>query len=210
MLTYRMHFIRCGSTSTEQPRRYVGQMNPPLCDQGRKQLSELKTKFIYPEADLVFSSPLKRCTQTAEILYPDQTAQTLDSLSDMSLGQFEGFSFEQLRGNADFAAWLEDSAKNPPPGGEPTPDFVLRLVGATRDMFMQMNSRRLQDAVVITHGGVIMSLLAAIALPKHALHEWAVPNGTGYTLTFTTQMWMRDGCAEVTGAVPFSEEQLPQ
>ena len=43
----------------------------PLCDEGRAQLNELKERFEYPQVDTVFSSPLLRAVETANIRFSD-------------------------------------------------------------------------------------------------------------------------------------------
>lgn len=160
-------------------------------------MHDMKKDYIYPPAGIVFTSPLTRCVKTAGILYPNCEIIKLDSLMDMNLGEFEGKSFDELRGDADFARWLENSSENIPPGGEGVVEFTRRVVEAAGDVFYMMMEKKISDAVVVTHGGVIMTLLAAIGVPQKPLHEWATGNGEGYTLFFTPQMWMRDGIAEV-------------
>ncbi len=197
MITYKIHFIRTGKTSSQPGKRYVGQADIPLCDKGIEALNEMYRDFTYPPAEVVFTSPLKRCVQTAEIFYPDTLTEKLDGLMDMNLGEFEGKSFEELRENEDFSLWIKNSFEHTPPGGEEITAFTRRITDAVRDIFIRMMEEKMTNVAVVTHGGVIMTLLAAIGLPKMPLHQWAVENGTGYTLLFTPQMWMRDGCAEV-------------
>ena len=207
MITYKIHLIRTGKTSTTPGKRYVGQADIPLCDKGTEALADLRREFTYPAAEMVFSSPLCRCAQTAEILYPDTYAEVIDGLKDINLGEFEGKTFEELRENEAFALWLKNSFENTPPGGEEITAFTTRIVDAVREIFIRMMEEKIQNVAVVTHGGVIMTLLAAIGLPKMPLHQWAVDNGCGYTLLFTPQMWMRDGCAEVFCHLPESTMQ---
>lgn len=175
----------------------MGQLDVPLCVEGEQSLLEMKINYVYPPAEIVFASPLARCVRTAGILYPDAEMIKLDSLMDMDLGEFEGKSFDELQGRSDFARWLKNSSENPPPGGEELSEFTRRIIEAAGDVFAIMMERKASDAAVVTHGGVIMTLLAAIGVPRMPLHEWATGNGEGYTLLFTPQMWMRDGMAEV-------------
>lgn len=202
MTTYRVHFIRTGRTGENAPGQYVGQLDLPLCAEGIEELEQLREDYRYPRVEMVYTSPLRRCIQTADVLYPETMTRTIDALADMHLGRFQGKSFDELRDDPDFAAWIADSAKNPPPEGEAPDAFMARIVGAVREIFGQMMEEGLRNAAVITHGGVIMSLLAGIGLPKAPMQQWATAGGTGFTLLFTPQMWMRDGCAEVFAAIP--------
>lgn len=202
MIAYRIHLIRTGSTACGQEKRYVGRTDLPLSEQGIARLDSLLDAFDYPRVEMVFSSPLSRCTETAEILYPDYRLETMDALLDMDLGSFAGKSFDELKNNPDFSAWINDSKNNPPPGGESSDAFIRRIVAGINKIFFRMMDEKMRNVAVITHGGVIMSLLSAIGMPRHPLHVWACENGAGYTLLFTPQMWMRDSCAEVYGKLP--------
>ena len=55
---------------------YIGSgTDLPLCDEGRAQLADLKERFAYPQVDTVFSSPLLRAVETANILFPGAAHQ---------------------------------------------------------------------------------------------------------------------------------------
>jgi alpha-ribazole phosphatase len=146
---------------------------------------------------MVFTSPLLRCLQTADILYPDTYTEEFHDLTDLNLGEFQGKTVEELRGTGAFEAWMQNSLLNPPPGGEKAGDFTARIVDGIGAIFSRMMEERMQSAAVVTHAGVIMTLLTAIGQPRLPLHEWKVNNGCGYTLLLTPQMWMRDRSCEV-------------
>jgi alpha-ribazole phosphatase len=57
-------------------------------------------------------------------------------------------------------------------------------------------------SAVITHGGVIMALLAAFGLPEAPMHEWLTPSGCGYTIRITPSVWMRGQKFEVIAEIP--------
>lgn len=202
MITYKLHLIRTGRTFADSQKRYVGQTDLPLCGQGREALHLLREEYRYPLAEMVYTSPLRRCRETAGILYPDTYTELLEGLKDMNLGEFEGKSFDDLKGNAVFTSWLQDSRSNTPPGGEEAAAFTHRLILCIGGMFRTMMAKGIASAAVVTHGGVIMTLLANLGLPRAPLHQWAVAGGTGYTVLMTPEMWMRDGCFEVYRQIP--------
>ena len=202
MITYKIHLIRTGSTFEGDWKHYVGQNNLPLCDKGIAALENLRAACEYPRVDVMFTSPLDRCVQTGEILYHDTYAVIHEGLCDLDLGDFTGCSPDELRGNPDFELWMQNSVENPPPNGEKAEDFTARVLFAVNEIFAQMMKERMTNAAVITHVGVIMTILTAIGLPKRPLHEWSVQNGCGYTLLMTPQMWMRDRACEVYAHIP--------
>ena len=71
MKTFKLHLIRHGITAGNLQGLYIGSgTDIPLCDEGRAQLADLKERFEYPQVDTVFSSPLMRAVETANILFP--------------------------------------------------------------------------------------------------------------------------------------------
>ncbi|MBR6701947.1 MAG: histidine phosphatase family protein, partial [Clostridia bacterium] len=87
--------------------RYIGHTDVSLSQTGKDELTAICDEYGYPEVESVFSSPLKRCTETAGIIYPDKTPIIIEDLSEMNFGEFEGKTAEELKSNEAFAGWLE-------------------------------------------------------------------------------------------------------
>lgn len=88
------------------------------------------------------------------------------------------------------------------PGGETGEQFQHRVQHAFEALVEDMMRHKDTEAVVCTHGGVIMLLMAAYALPRAPMHEWAAENGGGFTLRITPTLWMREPVAEAIDTVP--------
>lgn len=58
------------------------------------------------------------------------------------------------------------------------------------------------EAVIVAHGGVITTLLAAYGLPKAPYYDWLMANGCGYSMRIIPGLWMRDNVAEVYQKIP--------
>ena len=67
MKSYIIHFIRHGSIDDTLAGKYIGTTDAPLSDRGRMDLKKLDYEYKYPGTQVVFTSPLKRCTETAKI-----------------------------------------------------------------------------------------------------------------------------------------------
>lgn len=65
----RVVLIRHSKTAGNLKGRYIGTTDEPLCEEGIRLL-EGKT---YPAAELVYVSPMKRCRETASLIYPTLT-----------------------------------------------------------------------------------------------------------------------------------------
>ena len=99
----KLIFIRHGKTAGNLERRYIGRTNEPLCDEG---IAEILGKE-YPDADIVVASPMKRCVQTAELIYPHKEIKLMPSLRETDFGDFEGLNYEQLCNVISYRSWIE-------------------------------------------------------------------------------------------------------
>ncbi|MBR3844651.1 MAG: histidine phosphatase family protein, partial [Clostridia bacterium] len=70
MKTYKVHLIRHGRESAKGVVRYIGRTDLPLTAKGREELEQMVAEEPFPPVDAIYSGPLLRCRQTAEILYP--------------------------------------------------------------------------------------------------------------------------------------------
>ncbi|RPF48078.1 alpha-ribazole phosphatase [Hydrogenoanaerobacterium saccharovorans] len=204
MITYKIHFIRHGITEGNLKGLYVGRTDTPLCDDGRKKLLDLKENCGYPDIQKLYVSPLTRCRETAEIIYPDSFTEIVQNFTEYDFGAFEGKAISELKTDPAFNAWIDSGMKTPPPGGESSTDLEQRISDALEYVFENMMKNKLTSVGVITHGGVIMTLMAKYAYPKREKpYDWIVPNGTGFTILMTPQMWMRDEGFEVYEPIPY-------
>lgn len=199
----KLHLIRHGITQGNLDGLYVGSgTDLPLCGEGRAQLQELKQQFAYPKVSLVFTSPLLRATQTAEILFPGVRTIELQDLREMAFGKFEGRSVQELVKDPEFAAWMDPTSHAVPEGAEDRVAFYNRTGEMLMKMFEYMLKTHTEEAACISHGGVIMSMLAQHALPQRAPEQWMTDPGAGYSVRCDAQMWMRDHLAEAYDVVP--------
>ena len=203
MKYYKLHLIRHGLTAGNLQGLYIGSGSDlPLCDEGRAQLKTLKKDFDYPVVPLVFTSPMKRATETAEILFPGVRQIELDDLREMAFGKFEGRAVQELVKDPEFAQWMDPTSRTVPAGAEDRQMFFNRTSSMLMKMFEYMLRTHTEEAACVTHGGVIMMLMAAYALPRAPMHEWAADDGCGFTLRITPSLWMREPVAEAEAVIP--------
>ena len=106
MKSYTIHFIRNALTDENLEGRYIGHTDVEIGEEGRAQLGQMKDDLIYPPVDAAFTSPLKRCTETAKILYPDNKPIVIEGLIEYNFGEFENKTAEELEKNEYFPAGL--------------------------------------------------------------------------------------------------------
>lgn len=208
MKNYKIHFIRHGMTQANKEGRYVGSRTDyEICNDGMRELIDLRESYEYPPVGIVYTSPMARCIQTAGIVYPGRELMTVPQLREVDFGDFEGKTIGELKDNEDYRNWLANAHETAPPGGESGQDFLYRLVEGMRFIVDDMMKSEIYDAAVVTHGGVIMTLLAALGMPRRPMQDWLVGNGRGYTCFVNPQLWLRDGLMEVAGIMPHGAEK---
>ena len=62
-----------------------------------------------------------------------------------------------------------------------------------------------ESAVLVTHGGVIMTILAAYGLPRAKMTDWMCENGHGYSMRIDPMLWGHGMAAEVYQMLPIIE-----
>ena len=172
----RWILIRHGKTRGNLDGRYIGcRSDEGLCPEGIEELNQGK----YPAAGRVYSSPMRRCLETAEILYPTIKAEIIPDFRECDFGEFEYKNYEELNGHADYQAWIDSGGELPFPDGESRADFAARSLAAFQSIRRDAGN---EDYALIVHGGTIMSIMEAMAQPRGSYYDFQVKNGYGYIL----------------------------
>lgn len=204
MKTYKLHLVRHGLTQANMDGLYIGSTNVPLAPKGIEDLKNLKNKFEYPTAGILFSSPLTRCLQTAEILFSEMKRNVIDDLRECDFGNWENKSADSLKSDPDFLKWISSGEVSATCTAESMESFTHRIRSCFETLIDNIIRNEKKDAIVVTHGGVIMTALALFGVPKAKPFEWHANNGCGYSVRITPSMWMRDKVFEVYDKIPDS------
>lgn len=202
MKSYYIYLIRNGITEENRDGMYIGHTDVPLSEDGEKQLADMAEKYEYPEPEVVFSSPLKRCTETARLIYPDTEPIIMNDLIEYNFGEFEGKTAQELKEHPVFPKWLAGEKDVEPPFGESNEDFQKRVCTCFYKIVEGLLKTGTTKAAVVTHGGVIMTILAAFGIPEASMHEWLMPSGCGYTVRITPMLWSGGQKVEVFEELP--------
>ncbi|SFN50815.1 alpha-ribazole phosphatase [Pseudobutyrivibrio sp. UC1225] len=167
-------FIRHGKTAGNLTNCYIGVTDEPLTLEGEKEIQDRN----YPEADIVFSSPLIRCIRTSEIIYPALKPVVIDELRETNFGRFEGKNYKELSADPDYQRWIDSGGDLPFPEGESRQEATDRFV-AGFDKLIEL-SKDYYNISVIAHGGTIMGILSNIFGGDY--YSYHVENCEGYTI----------------------------
>lgn len=182
----KVTLIRHGKTEGNLKRQYIGVTDQPLCSIGIDEIARLTSQGIYPQAELLFSSPLKRCIETAAIIYKDTSPLICNELSECDFGEFECKSYEDLKDNQNYIAWLDSNATIPFPSGESSAEFISRCQNGFDKAIEQ--AKDISTLSIICHGGTIMSILHGFSYPNQSFYFWQAENGNGYTFDYDTKL----------------------
>jgi alpha-ribazole phosphatase len=90
--------VRHGETDSNVEGRYLGLTDVSLNENGINQALGLKDKLKDIRIDYVYSSPLKRCRETAGIINEAHNSAVLysDDLKERNFGLFENLTYEEI------------------------------------------------------------------------------------------------------------------
>jgi broad specificity phosphatase PhoE len=171
----RVVLVRHGETDWSRARRHTGRTDLPLDAEGCRQAAALRSALsgghatANATATAVFTSPLRRARETAELAGFGSVARVLDDLVEWDYGDLEGRTTAEIRAegsewNATEAAGVTASSAarstwsvwtGPIPGGE-----SLAEVGARADAVIERILPLGGEVVLFSHAHLLRVLAA--------------------------------------------------
>jgi broad specificity phosphatase PhoE len=153
----RLLLARHGQSVWNQVRRFQGRLDPELSPHGRAQARALGEALAPFRVRAAYVSPLRRARETAEIALDGAGVPlvAVDELRELSLGEWEGRTIEEIRGRAGdpYHAWVRAPLDCGPPGAEPLTEVCDRVLGVIERIAAAHPDG--DDVLVVAHGGVI-------------------------------------------------------
>ncbi len=205
MTGYRLSIFRHGRTIANDTGIYIGKTDYPLSENGKKELIEKTDEFIYPKVQRVYSSPLKRCLETSDILFPEREVIAVNDLRELDFGDFEGKCVDELINRNDYKEWLKGGTA---PNGESIQDMTVRVFNALNQIILNMMSEDFTHCAIITHSGIITNMMTCFGLPKYDAKYLSCDAGEGFEVLVTAQMWQRSQAFEILGKVPYHHSEV--
>lgn len=174
--------IRHSLTEGNLLRRYIGITDEPLCREGIELAR--RRAGIFPEAEAVCVSPLMRCRQTADILYPDVPKTVYEGLRETDFGRFENKSYEDLKEDPHYQKWLDSAGTIGFPDGESMEEARERVLTAFDIMIGDLSKKNILRAAAVIHGGTIMAIMSGRVRPERGFYEWQMKNCEGCLLSY--------------------------
>jgi probable phosphoglycerate mutase len=172
-----LYLVRHGETEWNSERRIQGSTDIPLNATGRRQAETTGRLLARREWDDIFSSPLSRAFETATIISRElgmSAPERIDAIVERNYGEAEGLNWQQIEerypGNL------------PVPGRETRDEVAARAIPA---LITLAQAHPGQSLIVVSHGGVIRSVLNAIdpddtlgAITNGSIHSFELIDGS--------------------------------
>jgi broad specificity phosphatase PhoE len=188
----RIIVARHGETEYERPE--MGVSGGSLSLVGRRQARELGERLLGEKVAGVVCSELSRAVQTAEIAAAvlGLPVKVRERLQEFAVGDYLGRDFDPVFFGDVLGSWLRGELDPGVPGGETGTQVLDRVMPVLDEVADQFRG---ETVLVVTHGGVILTLFGRIApgSPYAPAHDQDVPNGASYVFERDADGWRATG-----------------
>jgi probable phosphoglycerate mutase len=180
---------RHGETDWNRDNRFQGHADPPLNETGRAQASELSAALADEPLAAVYSSPLRRAFETAEIVAAPHGLEPVpvDALREVDVGSWQGLTRAEVeqRFPEQYARWLDYEAGWE--DGESYEEMGRRVIAALLELAAAHEGERI---LAVSHGGPVR---AAYALADGITHSEARQRGPVVANAFVAEFAVAEG-----------------
>lgn len=194
----KINFIRHGKTELNEKHCYIGVTDSCLSENGKKEIIDKINNSIYPNTDIVFTSPMKRCVETAGLIFTGKKIIVIDEFREMDFGSFEGKCYDELKNNQYYRRWIDESRGA---SREEIEEAYGHLNDESRDVILPedresfskrnilglkkliLNSMDKNTVSVVAHGGTIMAIVSEFS--KEDYYKFMVSCAEGIETTVT-------------------------
>lgn len=174
-------FVRHCRTALNDAGRLQGSIDSPLSEIGKMEAQELTRHLqnqIQQPISRIFSSPMKRASETAKIFAsinkPVTTIEYVPNLREISFGNWEGKKISNLEKDKQHAMWLLNPLGtsirfNLPPHGDLFLPFLLRANQAATHISERLRKTDDEQVLIISHATTIRGIRFLGLLAKTGL-----------------------------------------
>lgn len=173
---YNLYFIRHGETEGNIQNILQGQKDTLLTQKGVKDTQLFSSHFLAKKIDKVYCSDLKRCHDTANILFKSIPIEKTDLVRERNFGSFNGKPAEEYfstmkhkieyRNNLPYEERFSYKVAE---DIESDKELVIRFTSFIKDVILQQNKL---NVAVVTHGGFMRTLLVYL---KYGIYKELPP-----------------------------------
>ena len=180
---------RHGETDWNRENRFQGHADPPLNETGRAQAADLAAALANEPLAAVYSSPLRRAFETAQIVGAPHGLEPVpvDALREVDVGSWQGLTRGEIeeRFPEQFARWLD--YEQGWDDGESYDEMGQRVLAALLELAATHEGERI---LAVSHGGPVR---AAYAVADGIEHSEARRRGPVVANAFVAEFSVEDG-----------------
>lgn len=156
-----IRLLRHGETEWNSTRRIQGQQQIGLNENGIKQAEAAAKRLKSEKVDVIYSSDLLRCYQTAEIVNGEFSVEIIktDALREMSYGDWETRLWKTIYGENELlnGDWRSQGMDFTSPGGESAYEFRTRVTSWFRNWIFSV---QLENVLIVSHEQVMKMIIS--------------------------------------------------
>jgi alpha-ribazole phosphatase len=159
----RFFLARHGETIWNRERKYQGQSDIPLTDEGRIQARSLSERLKDEKIDVIYASDLGRTIETAEIIAEHHGLEVVPAalMRELNFGIWEGMTYDEIikKWAKEYNKWQDDPYNEKPPEGETLSELCERV-----SKFLMKAAQDHPDGriLVVSHAGPIRAILSVL------------------------------------------------
>ena len=177
----RLYLIRHSLTEGNERKLYYGATDLPLTEAGRALCQSLRGTYVLREPVDFATSGMLRAEETLRLIFGDIPHEIIRDLREAEMGEFEMHSYEELKDNPNYQAWLSDATGAfVIPGGESNAAVMRRVSECIARLI-----HREHDLFVVCHGGVIgCAMTSCFPNSGKSFYDWIPHACRGFAIDF--------------------------
>lgn len=170
MKTEKIYLVRHGAIANQGEKRYIGQIDLPLNDTGRKQAARLRDELAHVPFTTIYCSDLVRSISTAGIICGKHGLEpvVVRDLREIDMGLWDGLSFQEVRRSypGEFEKRGADVVNYKTPGGESFAQCADRVMAALDSILATAHG----SILIVGHAGINRIIISrALGLPLESM-----------------------------------------
>jgi alpha-ribazole phosphatase len=130
----------------------------PLTDTFDDEATQILEQLKNQHFDIVFSSPLSRCTKLVSRIFPETMLVVNYRLKELNFGDWEMQQWDAIFNYPEGKIWFEDYINTACPNGESLVNMITRA-----KMFLDdLEETKYEKIALVTHAGMIRALMCLV------------------------------------------------
>ncbi|MBO6113915.1 MAG: histidine phosphatase family protein [Lachnospiraceae bacterium] len=169
-----IYIVRHGETPWNKEKRLQGGVDIELNDFGRELAIKTGEGLRNTPIDLIYSSPLKRAYETAELIRGDRDIEIIkdDRIKEISFGHYEGSNFSELirDENLTFKHFFKKPEDYVPADDAETFEHLIERAGNFMKDKIEPLAETCERVMIVAHGAINKAIMSYIK--KHPVSEF--------------------------------------